>query len=63
MQLEVAMRSALSLAKQGLGVCYPNPSVGCVILDNSNNLIGLDYTTSTADNCLSSLILQSDIGL
>ena len=45
MQLEVAMRSALSLAKQGLGVCYPNPSVGCVILDNSNNLIGLGRTS------------------
>jgi riboflavin biosynthesis protein RibD len=47
MQLEAAMRSALSLAKRGLGVCSPNPSVGCVILDHSNNLIGLGRTSNT----------------
>ena len=41
MRLEVAMRSALSLANHGIGSCYPNPSVGCVILDKSNNLIGV----------------------
>ena len=45
MQLEVAMRSALSLAKKGLGSCYPNPSVGCLILDRYNNLIGLGNTS------------------
>ena len=45
MQLNVAMRSALSLAKKGLGSCYPNPSVGCVILDKNNNLIGLGSTS------------------
>ena len=38
MRLEVAMRTALSLANHGLGACYPNPSVGCVILDKFNNL-------------------------
>ena len=38
MRLEVAM-SALSLVNHGIGSCYPNPSVGCVILDKSNNLI------------------------
>ena len=46
MQLDVAMRSALSLAKQGLGSCYPNPSVGCIILDKYNNLIGLGSTSA-----------------
>ena len=45
MELEVAMRSALSLAKKGLGSCYPNPSVGCLILDKYNNLIGLGSTS------------------
>jgi diaminohydroxyphosphoribosylaminopyrimidine deaminase/5-amino-6-(5-phosphoribosylamino)uracil reductase len=45
MQLEVAMRSALSLAKRGVGCCSPNPSVGCLILDRSNNLIGMGRTS------------------
>ena len=45
MRLEVAMRSALSLANYGIGSCYPNPSVGCVILDKSNNLIGCGRTS------------------
>ena len=45
MRLEVAMRSALSLANHGIGSCYPNPSVGCVILDKSNNLIGCGRTS------------------
>ena len=45
MQIEVAMRSALSLAKRGLGRCSPNPSVGCLILDRSNNLIGMGRTS------------------
>ena len=45
MQLEVAMRSALSLAKRGIGCCSPNPSVGCLILDRSNNLIGMGRTS------------------
>jgi len=45
MHLEVAMRSALSLAKRGLGCCAPNPSVGFLILDRSNNLIGMGRTS------------------
>ena len=45
MRLEVAMRTALSLANHGLGACYPNPSVGCVILDKFNNLIGCGRTS------------------
>ena len=28
------MRAALALARRGLGVCWPNPSVGCVIVHN-----------------------------
>ena len=28
------MRAALALAERGLGVCWPNPSVGCVIVKN-----------------------------
>jgi len=61
MRLEVAMRSALSLAKHGIGVCYPNPSVGCVILDKSNNLIGCGRTSDGGRphaemNALNSLI-------
>ena len=47
MELKVAMRSALSLARKGLGSCYPNPSVGCLILDKYNNLIGLGSTSKT----------------
>ena len=67
MQIEVAMRSALSLAKQGLGVCYPNPSVGCVILDNSNNLIGLGRTSDKGSphaemNALNSLTASAKGG-
>ena len=61
MQLNVAMRSALSLARKGLGSCYPNPSVGCVILDKNNNLIGLGSTSVTGrphaeESALNSLI-------
>ncbi len=29
---EAHMRSALSLARRGLGECWPNPSVGCVLV-------------------------------
>ncbi len=28
------MRAALSLARRGLGMCWPNPSVGCVVVKN-----------------------------
>jgi len=67
MRLEVAMRSALSLAKHGLGVCYPNPSVGCVILDKSNNLIGCGRTSAGGRphaemNALNSLISSAKDG-
>ena len=28
------MRSALALARRGLGNTWPNPSVGCIIVNN-----------------------------
>ena len=67
MRLEVAMRAALSLARHGLGVCHPNPSVGCVILDVSNNLIGSGRTSDGGRphaefNALSNLDVNPDGG-
>ena len=64
MQLEVAMRSALSLAKRGIGCCSPNPSVGCLILDRSYNLIGMGRTSDKGRphaemNALNSLTASS----
>jgi len=34
------MRRALELARKGIGVTSPNPTVGCVILDSAGQLIG-----------------------
>lgn len=34
------MQRALELARHGIGLCSPNPAVGCVILDKENNLAG-----------------------
>ena len=62
MQLDVAMRSALSLAKKGLGSCYPNPSVGCLILDKYNNLIGLGNTSTKGRPHAEEAALNSLIG-
>ncbi len=33
------MKSALNLARTGLGRTYPNPSVGCVIVDNADYIL------------------------
>jgi diaminohydroxyphosphoribosylaminopyrimidine deaminase/5-amino-6-(5-phosphoribosylamino)uracil reductase len=38
-----AMRSALALARRGLGTVWPNPAVGCVIV-NSNRIVGRGWT-------------------
>lgn len=38
------MRAALSLARRGLGRVWPNPSVGCVILDPAGIVVGRGYT-------------------
>ncbi len=37
------MRSALTLARKGLGRVWPNPAVGCVIVQN-NRLVGRGWT-------------------
>src|SRR4051812_413519 len=34
------MHRALSLARRGIGLASPNPVVGCVLVDNSGQLIG-----------------------
>jgi diaminohydroxyphosphoribosylaminopyrimidine deaminase/5-amino-6-(5-phosphoribosylamino)uracil reductase len=34
------MRRALALARNGIGLCSPNPAVGCVILDRDGELAG-----------------------
>lgn len=37
------MRQALEQANKGLGGTYPNPAVGCVIVDGRNNVIGKGF--------------------
>jgi diaminohydroxyphosphoribosylaminopyrimidine deaminase/5-amino-6-(5-phosphoribosylamino)uracil reductase len=34
------MRRALELAQRGIGLCSPNPIVGCVILDRAGQVVG-----------------------
>jgi diaminohydroxyphosphoribosylaminopyrimidine deaminase/5-amino-6-(5-phosphoribosylamino)uracil reductase len=34
------MQRALELARRGIGVCSPNPAVGCVILDRAGDVVG-----------------------
>jgi diaminohydroxyphosphoribosylaminopyrimidine deaminase / 5-amino-6-(5-phosphoribosylamino)uracil reductase len=62
MQLDVAMRSALSLARRGLGKCYPNPSVGCIILDRYSNLIGVGRTSNKGRPHAEEAALDSLVG-
>jgi diaminohydroxyphosphoribosylaminopyrimidine deaminase/5-amino-6-(5-phosphoribosylamino)uracil reductase len=38
--IETAMRRANELSLNGLGLTFPNPIVGAVVIDNSGNLIG-----------------------
>ena len=38
-----AMRAALALARRGLGTVWPNPAVGCVIL-NDGRVVGRGWT-------------------
>ena len=38
------MKMALGLARRGLGSTWPNPSVGCVIVDQQGHIIGRGYT-------------------
>jgi diaminohydroxyphosphoribosylaminopyrimidine deaminase/5-amino-6-(5-phosphoribosylamino)uracil reductase len=38
------MRLALQLAQRGLGRVWPNPSVGCVIVDSGGHVVGAGWT-------------------
>ena len=38
-----AMRSAIALSALGVGTTSPNPPVGCVILDSSQQVVGQGY--------------------
>ncbi len=38
------MKMALGLAQRGLGSTWPNPSVGCIIVDQNGHIIGRGYT-------------------
>jgi len=38
------MRAALLLAERGLGRVWPNPAVGCVIVDNEGEVVGRGWT-------------------
>lgn len=40
---EIYMRAALVLARRGLGMVWPNPSVGCVIV-NGGHIVGRGWT-------------------
>ncbi|TDQ80952.1 diaminohydroxyphosphoribosylaminopyrimidine deaminase/5-amino-6-(5-phosphoribosylamino)uracil reductase [Dongia mobilis] len=41
------MAAALGLARRGLGRTWPNPSVGCVILDAAGEVVGRGFTRPT----------------
>jgi len=41
---ETAMRQALALAHQAIGLSDPNPRVGCVIVDEQGRLLGQGHT-------------------
>lgn len=38
------MRAALALAARGLGRCWPNPAVGCVLVDVGGRVVGRGWT-------------------
>lgn len=38
------MRAALTLARRGLGIVWPNPAVGCIVLDASGQVVGRGWT-------------------
>jgi len=38
------MEMALGLARRGLGSTWPNPSVGCIIVDQKGHVVGRGYT-------------------
>jgi len=38
------MAAALALARRGLGSVWPNPAVGCILVDNDGNVVGRGWT-------------------
>ncbi|MBT4463608.1 MAG: riboflavin biosynthesis protein RibD, partial [Rhodospirillaceae bacterium] len=38
------MRTALTLARRGIGMTAPNPSVGCVVVDSDGHVAGRGWT-------------------
>ena len=38
------MAQALALARRGLGLAWPNPSVGCIIVSPSGEIVGRGWT-------------------
>ncbi len=44
LNVDAAMRDALELAAQAIGLCDPNPRVGCVILASDGRVIGRGHT-------------------
>ncbi len=38
------MKMALGLARRGLGTTWPNPSVGCVVVDRQGHIVGRGHT-------------------
>src|SRR4051794_28787392 len=38
------MAQALALARRGLGTTWPNPSVGCIVVQPSGEIVGRGYT-------------------
>lgn len=44
LDIPAALRQALALAEQAIGLCDPNPRVGCVILGADGRLLGQGHT-------------------
>ena len=42
------MASALGLARRALGRAWPNPAVGCVVIDPSGRVAGRGWTVHSA---------------
>jgi len=46
---EAAMREALALAERAIGLCEPNPRVGCVVSSPAGVVIGRGHTQAAGD--------------
>lgn len=49
LNIDLAMGEALALAAQAIGLCEPNPRVGCVILAADGRVIGRGHTQAAGD--------------